>query len=74
MGILRENVSRLGEGMSKFLASGDGGWGVGGDMSDIQDMSDLTKICSKTNFMKKSCHQEVIEITFPVSKCSKSLS
>ena len=44
-----------------------------GHMSNIQDMSDLTKICSKTTFMKKSCHKEVIENTFHVSKCSKSL-
>ena len=37
--ILGENISRWGEVMTKFLASGG-------------HMSDLTKICSKTTFMK----------------------
>ena len=48
--ILVENVSRWREGMSKFLANG-------GYMSDIQDISDLTKICPKATFMKKSRHK-----------------
>ena len=35
-------------------------WLVGGHITDIQDMSDLTKIYSKTTFLKKSCYKEVI--------------
>ena len=39
---------------------------------NIQDMSNLIKVCSKTNF-KKPCHKQVIENNFPVLKCFKSL-
>ena len=53
--------------VSIFLGSG------GTYVRHSRDMSDLTKICSKTTFMKKSYHKEVIENTFHVLKCSKSL-
>ena len=40
--------------------------------SNIQEMSDLTKVCSKTTFVKIPCHKEVIEKNFPVLKCFKN--
>ena len=66
--ILGKNFSRWGEGMSKFLACG------GTYVRHSRQMSDLTKIFPKTTFMmKSSCHKEVMENTFHVSKCPKSL-
>ena len=69
----REGVVILGDSFSSWGREKGIFWLVGGHMSDMQYMSDLTKICSKTTFMKKSCHKEVIENIFHVSKCSKSL-
>ena len=31
--------------------------------TNIREMSDLTKVCSKTTFMKKSCHKKVTQKT-----------
>ena len=66
-GYTGDNFSKWGERMSIFLGS------EGTYVRHSRPMTDLTKICSKTTFMKKSYHKEVIENTFHVLKCSKSL-